>query len=252
MTYRWVISLIIMITILGGGYVFTAQGQGGGIVVNDANATWQASLNSSTSLFSNLTTVSARILAQYTKAVVQHPLIAMPSGFQTQLDQTAPHTALHYANANKTYNLTNVPTTLGGLLQQVSNRIAFNYVDASLTIPLSYPKAVVKDSQPPQPTTPVKPTQPTGTTIVLTVITNEFSSYIIEYRLKSGGSPQTQTSDGYHQTHTITLNNLTAESTYTYKITLQDRSGNPRQLTGNFTVAAEVTEQSIYLPLVVR
>jgi hypothetical protein len=84
--------------------------------------------------------------------------------------------------------------------------------------------------------------------IIITWITPEFADSRIDYGQQPGVYLQVATDSRYVKTHTITLTNLITDTTYYYRVSGTDLSGNTSQSAENSFMTARL----IYLPVVVK
>jgi hypothetical protein len=133
--------------------------------------------------------------------------------------------AFNYADANKTVTMANTPPALNALFAQISARIVHNYTDASYVLPLSFPRAVVNDTVPPQVPQQVS-SGPVNGQIVLRWTSAEFTKATVAYGTQSGNYAFTVSENEFATQHSIVLTNIASGTPVFLKITQVDLSGN--------------------------
>ena len=156
---------------------------------------------------------------------------------------------MEFANANKFYTLTPIPSQLDTLLGQVAPRFVLQYANASREITLGFPVDLVDDTTPTQCSNiKAEPAGETSTTVSWT--TDEYADSTVECGTQSGTYTMTFSDPLYARVHAVTLTGLTAGTTYYCQVTSTDLSGNPYQ-SQEFSFE-QVEDVFIYLPLVLR
>jgi hypothetical protein len=170
---------------------------------------------------------------------------------QTFLSNVIARPAVQFGEGMRYIALTNAPAPLQTLLTGVPARVQIQNAESNrILAALTYPDALVDDSQPPQVSaiTPV----PTGNGSVATITwtTNEFTDSMVRYGTQAGNLSQTVSNPLYAKNHAITLSGLTPGATYYFKVVSTDRSGNSIESAESSFDA--VATQYIYLPMIVR
>ena len=86
--------------------------------------------------------------------------------------------------------------------------------------------------------------------MTLTVITNEFTQARLDYGLSPGAYTQVMTDEEYQYGHVFIISGLLSETTYYYRVTVTDRSGNTYQ-SPEYSFKLQ-DDSYIYLPLVIK
>ncbi|MBI5566379.1 MAG: fibronectin type III domain-containing protein [Chloroflexi bacterium] len=145
---------------------------------------------------------------------------------------------------------TNVPVALQTLMNDVSAHPQFQFVESNRAIGLSYPAAIIDDTAAPQVTAIGATPTGDGSTATLTWTTDEFADSAVDYGSLSGNYTQIVTDSLYAKTHRVTLNGLTPQATYYYRVRSVDRDGNVTESAESHFAAIPV--QYIYLPSIRR
>ena len=171
------------------------------------------------------------------------------SELNTLVSNIEPRFVMEFANANKFYTLTPIPSQLDTLLGQVAPRFVLQYANTSREITLGFPVDLVDDTTPPQGSNiEAEPAGETSTTVSWT--TDEYADSTVECGTQSGTYTMTFSDPLYARVHAVTLTGLTAGTTYYCQVTSTDLSGNPYQ-SQEFSFE-QVEDVFIYLPLVLR
>jgi len=221
--------------------------QGDSIIVNNADEVKEKSVSADQNLLDSFAGVRQRVVVQYANRLLSPELVAVPGSLQTLLGQVPARVVVQFANNGRRRSLVTVPGTLQTLLNQVSDRVIFQYANANRGSQLVYPAALINDTTLPLLTDIAART--TGIGIAdITWTTDEFATSTVLYGTQPGDYPQAVNDPLYYKEHVVTLSNLTSGTTYYYKVSSTDRSGN--------TITSEeysfIALIHIYLPLVVR
>jgi len=237
--------LFILIT---AAVTLPASGQSGFIIEN-ADATNTLSFTASTELDTLISQVAPRFVVEFAHANQYYALTAIPTALNDLLATLQPRFVIEFARANKYYALTPIPSQLDTLLGQIAPRFVLEFAKANRYITLSFPVALINDTTPPQGSNiTVKPAGETSTTI--TWITDEYADSTVRCGTQSGNYTMTFSDPLYTKQHSITLTDLTPETTYYCVCSGTDLSGNAYQ-SQEFSFE-QVEETFIYLPLVLR
>lgn len=146
--------------------------------------------------------------------------------------------------------LTNVPAALQTLINGVSAHPQLQFVESNRAIGLSYPAAIIDDGAPPQVSAIGATPTGDGSTATITWTTDEFADSAVDYGSLPGNYTHVATDTLYSKTHRVTLNGLTPQATYYYRIRSVDRDGNVTESAESHFAAIPL--QYIYLPLIRR
>jgi len=153
---------------------------------------------------------------------------------------------IDHANARNTLFLTTPPASLLAVLGVVEDRFVIDHANKSNTIGLYYPRDLIGDTTAPE-VIEVSASL-SGGNLNVVVVSDEYTTAVLEYGLAPGVYPTTLADDLYAYAHTFTLPALASDQVYYYRLTLTDRSG-------NITHTAEATLEpilSIYLPALLK
>jgi hypothetical protein len=153
---------------------------------------------------------------------------------------------LQYAKASKIHALTPIPQTFMSLIQGVEDRFVIQYANASNTFALGYPIDMIGDTTAPTITSVEE--SPSGGSILVTVISSEYTLAELQYGTSSGNFPNSLGDNLYRYSHTFTLPKPVSGETIYYRVILADRSS-------NVTISPEYTleqQDAVYLPLLRR
>jgi hypothetical protein len=140
-----------------------------------------------------------------------------------------------------------IPYTFSIELQQITDRIVLENADGNRNIALHYPKALVNDNEPPA-LNNLRAEQGSRNSVEVKWGTDEFSIGKVQYGLQSDVHTATISDPLYAKSHEITLPHLASGTTYYYRVSSTDLSGNTatsQEQSFTFTI-------KIYLPLVTR
>lgn len=214
--FKIVLPLAILSLILS--LVHLTQGQSSGFVIERADASNTVPLVDSTELSSLLDEVKLRFIVEYANSLLHYQLTPIPATLQTLLDQVNDRFVIQYANANRHYVI-------------------------------EYPLELIDDTIPPQATAP-EIDFPTDGSVRIVWATNELTKGRIDYGTQSGQYTENKSEEVYSKHHEVILSGLVDDTTYYFRLTNTDRSGNiSRGPERNFTV---VTNGLIYFPVVQR
>lgn len=193
----------------------SVRGEPNVFIIENADATNTLSLTGSPSLVTLISNVSARF-------VIDH------------------------ANASNTLFFSTPPAGFLATIGMVEDRFVIDHANESNTISLYYPRDLIGDTR--APVVVSVDSSPQSGNIVLTIVTNEFTTAEIDYGSVHGVYPNNLVDDLFGTTHTFTLPGLASGERYYYRLTLTDRSGNVTH------TAEAILEpiQSIYLPALIH
>lgn len=170
--------------------------------------------------------------------------------FNTLLDLVAPRVAFDYARANYMVELTAVSPAMNTALNQVADRIGFDYARSNQQMSLSFPVELVNDTAVPQLVGEVTATPLGGMESQIGWVTNELATSRVQFGTQPGNYTGDVLSTLYVKDHRMTLTGLQDGTTYYYKLSSTDLSGNTfnsQEYTFTFT-----EETNVYLPMIVR
>jgi len=209
------VTFFLALILLGAIFTLPAAGQTG-IIVNNADS------------------------VRTTSVVLSQDLANSAAGVQARV-------AVQYANSLRRLGLSTVPGGLQSLLEQMPARIVFQYANSSRQWQLSYPVALIGDTNPPV-LSGIEVSLVSMESVRIIWTTDEFATSTVLYGTQSGVYPQTVSDPLYTKQHAITLTGLTQGITYYYKVRSTDRSGN----TSTSSERNFATQISIYLPLIIK
>ena len=186
--------------------------------------------------------VPARVAAEYANSTDSCASSEMPTGLQDRVDLVLARVVIQYANSTGPRALTEIPTELQDRIGPVSDRVAVEYASSTSPIELAYPVELMNDNQPPE------ITQVDAVGNMITWVTDEFATSTVLYGTQSGVYSQTVSDPLYAKQHKITLTGLTPGTTYYYKVSSTDRSGN----TATSSEHSFTAQLYVYLPLVMQ
>lgn len=164
------------------------------IIVSNADEVKEFSVSIDQGLVDFLADVASRIIVQYANIIHQCDLIALPSAFQT-------------------------------LLEQVSDRVVIQYANTNRQESLAYPAALFSDTTAPQLSDIT--VRPSGSgSVIISWTTDEFAASVVYYGTQPGVYPNTVSDPLYTEQHGIVLTDLTPETTYYFLVSSTDQSDN--------------------------
>jgi hypothetical protein len=147
----------------------------------------------------------------------------------TQLEQYMGYVSEHFvmqsADDNTFYEVDPIPGTLEGLLDGISDRFVFENADGNEVFEIIYPLELIDDNTPPA-IGNISPAIRDSSIVVISWTTDEFAIGELSFGAKSGDYSDTISDPLYKKEHIYTLSDLSVGTTYYYKITCTDRSGN--------------------------
>jgi hypothetical protein len=156
-----------------------------------------------------------------------------------------PRFVVEYANSIKYYGMTPISTELQNLLEQVVDRFVIQYANANRYYNLTYPLDLVGDNVPPQ----ISNISVKGNGLVQWN-TDEYTTCEVRYGTLPGIYPYIISDPLFYKLHQIMLTNLIPGTTYYYKVSCTDRSGNTTESIEQSFIASLTIY--IYIPLVRR
>jgi hypothetical protein len=178
-----------------------------------------------------------------------YTLTPIPTALEDLLDAMAPRFVMEFANANKVYDLTPIPAELDTLLGQVAPRFVLEYANANREIGLVFPIDLIDDNTPPQGST-IEIETAGETSTIISWTTDEYADSTVECGTQSGTYTMTFSDPLYVKVHAVIVTGLTPGTTYYCQISSTDLSGNTYQSQEFSFEQAE--ETFVYLPLVLR
>jgi len=249
MMKRLHIILPLLLAILAFGILQPVRGQGSGFIIENADATNTLSFTSSSELETLIDQVAPRFVMEFANANKVYTLTPIPSALNDLLDAMGPRFVMESANTNEVYDLTPIPTQLDTLLGQIAPRFVLQFANANRELALAFPVDLIDDITPPQGTSiEAEPTGDTSTTVSWT--TDEYADSTVECGTQSGAYTMTFSEPLYVKVHAVTVTGLTPGTTYYCQVSSTDLSGNTYQ-SEEFTFVQK-DERFIYLPLVLR
>jgi hypothetical protein len=218
-----------------------------GIIVNNADDTLTLEIGSDQTLIGLVNQVAPRFVIEYANANKFYGLTDVPSDLRILFGKISPRFVIEYANANKFYNLTVAPSELITLLGQVAPRFVLQYANANKFYTFSYPVALIGDTQAPA-VSNVTVTVTGPGSVNITWVTDEYASRLVELGSTSGVYTQTAADNEFKKNHEAVFTGLIDGATYYYLIHNTDRSGNPG-VTSELTFKFEEVWR-VYLPFV--
>jgi hypothetical protein len=188
-----------------------------------------------------------RIIINYADEV-RESWVSMAQDLTYRLTGVGPRIVLQYANQLRHIDLPAVPGALQILLEQVSDRVIFQYANTNRQEEMVYPAILINDTSLPQ-ISDIAARMTGSDTAIITWTTNEFADSAVIYGTQPGVYPQTVSDPLYTKQHEITLIGLMSGPTYYYKVRSTDRSDNTTTSLEHSFTAQQVY---VYLPLVMR
>jgi len=168
------------------------------------------------------------------------------SDLVTLLSNITARFVIDHADASTTIFLFTPPDSFLGALGVVEDRFVIDHADESNTISLYYPRNLIGDTT--APAVIEVTASPSGGNLNVIVVSDEYTTAVLEYGLSSGVYPNTLADDLFGYAHSFTLPGIPSGQVYYYRLTLTDRSG-------NVTHTPEATLEpmlSIYLPALIH
>jgi hypothetical protein len=249
MMRRLQIILHLLLVILAFGILQPVRGQSGGFTIENADDTNTLSFISSSTLETLIDQVTPRFVMEFANANKVYTLTPIPTALEDLLDAMEPRFVMEFANANKVYDLTPIPAQFNTLLEQVAPRFVLEYANANRDLALAFPVDLINDTTPPQGTN--IEAEPSGdTSTIVSWTTDEYADSTVECGTQSGTYTMTFSDPLYVKVHAVTVTGLTPGTTYYCQISSTDLSGNTYQSQEFSFEQAE--ETFVYLPLVLR
>jgi len=236
-------STVILISTLS----FPVFGQSG-IVVNNADAIQNTSVSISQDLVDLANSIQPRIVTQYANTVCKLNLSNLPAALHALLEQLTVRIVFQYVDTNRVVNLSS-SEILPTLLEQIAPRIIFQYANTTRHLLLGFPVDLINDTTPPQGSN-ITAKSAGETSATVTWVTDEYADSTVRCGTQPGNYTMTFSDPLYVKPHSITLTGLTAGTTYYCVCSSTDPSGNTYQ-SQQFSFK-QVEEVFIYLPLVLR
>ncbi len=244
------IVLLLLLTALTFSSLHPVRGKISSFTIENADATNTLEVISSSGLETLINQVSPRFVMEFANANKVYDLTPIPNALDDLLANLQPRFVMEFANANKIYDLTPMPTQLGSLLlDNLKPRFILQYANANRELSLSFPVDLIDDSEAPQ-TSEIELATTGAYTATVTWTTDEYADSIVECGTESGAYTMTFSNTRYVKVHAVTLTGLTPDTTYYYRISSTDLSGNTYQ-SEEFSFE-QSEEKFIYLPLVLR
>jgi hypothetical protein len=152
---------------------------------------------------------------------------------------------LEYADGKNEFAINLPPSELSLLLNQIAPRFILEYSDKAKFTPLTYPKSIINDTNP-----PVITNVTALDTDIITWTTDEYSTSTVIYGINTVGDIGEISNSLFTKQHNIPLPGLTPGITYKYQVRSTDRSGNT-STSNTYSYTPKVTFY-IYLPLVIQ
>ncbi len=246
MKRRVILLLVILAWALGS--LRPVKGQSG-FIISNADATNTFAFNTSVELGVILDQVLPRFVIQFANTNRVFTVVPIPTSLNDALATIQPRFVIDFANGNKFYTLVPLPDQLSTLTGQILPRTVIDHANEDRFISLRFPTGIIRDTTPPQITNiKARPAGMSGTKI--TWVTNEIADSAVQCGTQPGVYTVILSNSLYILQHTITLTNLTTETTYYCVCKSSDQSGNASQSQEfNFKQNAQAF---IYLPLVLQ
>ena len=242
--------LFLLLTVLVLSSLRPVRGKTSSFIIENADATNTLAVTSSSELETLIDQVAPRFVIEFAKANQVYTLTSLPTALDDLLATLQPRFVMEFANANKVYDLTPMPNQLGSLLlDNLKPRFILQYANANRELSLSFPVDLIGDSEAPQ-TSEIELATTGAYTATVTWTTDEYADSIVECGTESGAYTMTFSDTRYVKVHAVTLTGLTPDTTYYYRISSTDLSGNTYQ-SEEFSFE-QSEEKFIYLPLVLR
>lgn len=238
--------LLLLLLFIRAAPQLTARGQVTNFIIDNADGTNTLSMTGSPDLYTLIHNIQDRIVMQAANASHILGLTSPPAGFTSLLRAAEDRIVIQFANGSQFYPLAAVPQVFSDLLEAVEDRIVLQFANGSHTLALGYPVAMIGDTT--APTVIEVTTSPSGGNLNVIVVSDEYTTAILQYGLAPGVYPNTLADDLFAYAHTFTLPGIASGQIYYYRLTLTDRSG-------NVTQTAEATLEpllSIYLPALIH
>lgn len=161
------------------------------------------------------------------------------------ISDVSPRFIVEYANGIKYYGMTPISVELQTLVEQVADRFVIQYANANRFYSLTYPLELIGDNIPPQISN--LSAKSNG---AVQWNTDEYTTCEVRYGTQSGIYPYMISDPLFYKLHQIMLTSLTPGTTYYYKVSCTDRSGNTTESTEQSFVASLAIY--FYIPLVKR
>ena len=242
--------LLLLLAALAINSLRPVRGETTSFTIESADATNTLSITSSSGLETLINQVAPRFVMEFANTNKVYDLTPIPNALDDLLANLQPRFVMEFANANKVYDLTPMPTQLGSLLlDNLKPRFILQYANANRELALSFPVDLISDSEAPQ-TSRIELATTGAYTATVTWTTDEYADSTVECGTESGTSTMTFSDTRYVKVHAVTLTGLTPNTTYYYRISSTDLSGNTYQ-SEEFSFE-QSEEKFIYLPLVLR
>jgi hypothetical protein len=220
-----------------------------GIIVEGADAVIDAPVMPHQDLSDSIAGAGPRVVVEFSNDIRRMDLEAM------QITPPIPvRVVVEYANAILRADLPAVPADLQTVLDQVSDRVVFQYANANLAYSLYYPRELINDTTPPVLSEPaIGPIGANGI-VTFTWTTDEFADSTVLYDTMPGLPDPEVVSDPLPvKLHAVPVAGLVEGTTYYYRLQSTDLSGNTTTSPEfDFIPQPPPPQWLIYLPLVVR
>ncbi|MCP4363236.1 MAG: hypothetical protein GY796_34985 [Chloroflexi bacterium] len=217
------------------------------VIVNNADSVSGISVTYSQGLVDSTVGFGPHLGVQFANSNHTYLFSAAPAALQTLFGQVTDRVTFEFANSSREVGLTAVSAALDTLFDQVTDRVVFEFANSSRSYALNFPVAIINDTTSPQ-VTNISVT-PVGSDMVeISWTTDEFANSLVKFGTSSGNYTKTISDPLYVKVHQVTLTGINAGTTYYYRVSGTDLSGNVVQ-SGEFSFTAET---SIYLPAIMR
>lgn len=173
---------------------------------------------------------------------VMYPLLA-PSQVPRSIK---PHIA-HWFADDKLHVVLVQPSALK---RTVARHIAHWFADGARPFPIAYPTTMINDQVPPVISPVTTMPDRTGSSLLFSWSTDEPAQSTVALGTTAGAFTITLTDGDYKTRHSFVIQELTVGTTYFYRLTSIDRSGQTQTKDGSALL--EEPGMEIYLPVIIR